>query len=161
MLGETKQIVVVLGCKVAEGAPSRALGRRLEQARDISGQYPELPVLFSGGRSWAGTSESQAMWAWWQINGTGATTLREDRSLTTLQNARETAELCRRHGISTVHLVTCDFHMARAASLFRRAGLVVIRHPAKTPARPVWARSATWAREWGARCLTPLEMLRR
>ena len=157
MSGETSEVLVVLGCKVTAGTPSAALLRRLSQARLVSERHPQLPVIFSGGRAWNGVKESQAMGAWWQAAGTRAVSWQEDRSQTTLQNAREVAKMCRAQGLSCVHLVTCDFHMARAAFLFERQALTVVRHAAPSP--------GSWGlrhlRECGARCLAPFEMLLR
>ena len=157
MSGEAKEVLVVLGCKVSAGAPGAALARRLSQARLVSEQYPTLPVIFSGGRAWDGITESTAMWRWWQSFGTEAPTLQEDQSQTTLQNAREVGKLCRARGLSCVHLITCDFHMPRAAFLFKHQALTVLAHPAASPSS--WGLYSV--REWGARCLSPFEMLLR
>ncbi len=157
MSGETKEALVVLGCKVTAGTPSAALLRRLGQARLVSEQHPTMLVIFSGGRAWDGMKESTAMANWWQTMGTLAPTLEEDQSQTTLQNAREVSKLCRARGLSCVHLVTCDFHMRRAAFLFKHQSLTVIVHPAPSPGS--WG--LRHVREWGARCISPFEMLLR
>jgi uncharacterized SAM-binding protein YcdF (DUF218 family) len=52
-----------------------------------------------------------------------ADVLVEDRSQTTAENARFTAELVAPLGVRSVWLVTQPFHARRAALLFRRAGL--------------------------------------
>jgi uncharacterized SAM-binding protein YcdF (DUF218 family) len=157
MSGATKEVLVVLGCKVRAGTPSAALLRRLGHARRVSEQNPTLLVIFSGGRAWDGVKESTAMAHWWRSHGTLAPTLEEDQSQTTLQNAREVGKLCRARGTSRVHLVTCDFHMARAAFMFKHQMLAVVVHPAPSPG----ACGLRNLREWGARCLSPFEMLLR
>ena len=71
-----------------------------------------------------------------------AAVVRERCSLTTRDNARLSAQLLRRRGpLGRVTLVTCEWHMARAAALFRREGLDVQPMPAAAP--PVRA-----ARRW-------------
>ena len=54
----------------------------------------------------------------------------EDRSLTTLDNARLSHALLRAHGIRTVYVVTQAWHMPRARLAFEHAGFTVI--PAAT-----------------------------
>lgn len=53
----------------------------------------------------------------------------EDRSRTTAENARYSAELLTQRGIYRVLLVSHAMHMARAEGVFRRAGLEVIPAP--------------------------------
>jgi len=156
MGGDSGEVVVVLGCRVHGDAPSEALGRRLRQARTVSEARPELSLIFSGGRRWGTTSESEAMLSWWSRYGTSCAVVCESESLTTLQNAARVAALCRARAWSHVHLVTCDFHMPRASALFRKQGLSVSTHPASSPHRG-WLRFRLQLREWGARCLSPFE----
>jgi uncharacterized SAM-binding protein YcdF (DUF218 family) len=54
----------------------------------------------------------------------------EDRSLTTLENARLSHAMLRAHGIRTVYVVTQAWHMPRARLAFEHAGFTVI--PAAT-----------------------------
>ncbi len=147
---------MVLGCSVHEHQPRGALLRRLIQAREVSRARPELSIIVSGGKTWQGTSESRAMANWWQEEGTAAPVTTEDHSHTTWENALWVARLCQQEHYQTVHLVTCDFHMRRAASLFARRGLTVITHPAPSPQKG-WLRFRKHLREWGASTLSPLE----
>jgi uncharacterized SAM-binding protein YcdF (DUF218 family) len=145
--------IVVLGCRVTESRPGVALTRRLERAVLAQKQYPALPVILSGGRKWAGASESEVMHAWWQNSGALSSALiTEDSSLTTRQNAAEVARLCEKLGYRHIVLVTCDFHMARAARLFRRQGLEVTCAPAHKR-RALTERLRLTLREWGAEIL--------
>jgi uncharacterized SAM-binding protein YcdF (DUF218 family) len=61
--------------------------------------------------------------------------LLETSSLTTAENARQTASLLRREGIGRIVLVTNHWHMRRAAANFRLCGVQVTPLPA--PSTPV------------------------
>lgn len=145
--------IVVLGCRVVGGRPSRALESRLEKAGELHEEHPHLPVIMSGGKSWDGVKESQVMAGWWLARGYRTAELRQEtESLTTRENALRVAELCVRLGYRHVALVTCDFHMKRAQRLFLRGPLAV------TPAPVLIQRSALQrirlaVREWGAEIL--------
>lgn len=53
----------------------------------------------------------------------------EDRSRNTGENADFTARMLLPQGIRTVILVTSDFHLRRAMTVFRKAGLEALPHP--------------------------------
>lgn len=148
---------MVLGCKVVRGEPGPALRRRLEAARKLHQRAPQLPVVMSGGRDWQGVTESYAMQKWWQQHCPGALApLIENQSQTTAQNARFTAQLCELYRFSTILLVTCDFHLARATRLFRARGFCVHPHAALA-SRGRAERARLLAREWGAAVLGAFE----
>jgi uncharacterized SAM-binding protein YcdF (DUF218 family) len=83
-------------------------------------------VVVSGGRRWGDEVEADVMareLALWGVPT--AAIVRERCSFSTRENARFTAEVLARRGDRRVTLVTCPWHMERAASLFTRAGLAV------------------------------------
>jgi uncharacterized SAM-binding protein YcdF (DUF218 family) len=83
-------------------------------------------ALVCGGRSWAGVVESDDLARMMTEAGVPADAIvRERCSLDTRDNARFGASLLRRRGVSRVVLVTCAWHLPRAESLFRAAGLEV------------------------------------
>lgn len=53
----------------------------------------------------------------------------EDRSATTAENAKFSAELLRRDGVKTILLVSSAWHLPRASAWFRNAGLDVVPAP--------------------------------
>lgn len=66
--------------------------------------------------------------------------VRERCSLDTRDNARFAAALLRRRGISHVALVTCSWHLPRAARAFEAAGLEVERIGVEPPESPLLHR---------------------
>jgi vancomycin permeability regulator SanA len=143
--------LVVLGCRpiwAGDGRLQGALGRRVGAARERLGGDAGWFVL-TGGRTWQGVVEADAM-ADDLVRGGVAPEhiVRERCSMTTLENARFSADLLRRAGVGRITLVTCDWHMARAAGLFRREGLEVEPCPAEGPAVSSWVRWYRSGHEW-------------
>jgi len=123
--------VVVLGCQIrvrprADGVELLgAAGRRARAGAEVAGRGETL-VVASGGRTWHGRLEADALAAELERLGVSVGRIvRERESRNTRENAQRTAELLHRHGLSHVVLVTCAWHMPRAAALFRRQGLDV------------------------------------
>ncbi len=148
--------LVVLGCRVLpDGRPSSALERRVALAAQLYRQGVSAEVVMSGGRSWDGVVEADAMLATWLAQGLPREAVRlERRSLTTRGNASCSAELARVLGWRELGVVTCDFHLPRATRHFRATGLEVVGYAApahRTKARRVWL----FLREVGARLLEP------
>jgi uncharacterized SAM-binding protein YcdF (DUF218 family) len=73
-----------------------------------------------------------------------AAILTESSSETTRQNAVNTSDLLRIHGIHRILLVTSAIHMPRARAAFRKVGLDAIEAPA--PAEPHQRRAGLWFR---------------
>jgi len=143
--------LVVLGCRPlwsSDGRLRGALGRRVGTAR--RGARGEAAwFVVSGGRTWDGVVEADSMWDDLVRDGVAeGAIVRERCSLTTYDNARLSAELLRRLGVMRVTLVTCDWHMGRAAELFRRRGLEVDPLPARGPEVTGLARVYRGAHEW-------------
>ncbi len=143
--------VVVLGCQIrvrprAQGVELvGAAGRRARAAaaasrgftgsgeatrsvtpEGVSVQSETVMVVASGGRTWDGRVEADALADELVRLGVSSDTIvRERASRNTRENARRTAELLRHRSVRHVVLVTCVWHMPRAAALFRREGLEV------------------------------------
>lgn len=144
--------IVLLGCRIGPGGvPSSTAARRAARAARVwhEGQAPLIVV--SGGRLWHGVAETDALAR--ELVRLG---VRPDRivnewwSLTTAENARHSARLLRELDCVRVGVVTCDWHMPRALSSFRRQGLQVTGLPAQTPPRPLAQRAWRTLRERGA-----------
>lgn len=130
--------LVVLGCRVRAGEPSQTLARRLQLALDLgygtsvrSKNKQPLSVVVSGGRAWEGKREADVMADWLMARGVPRHALiLETESLTTRENARKVAVILEDRRFQRIGLVTSDFHMRRAAWLFRREGTLVTPFPA-------------------------------
>jgi uncharacterized SAM-binding protein YcdF (DUF218 family) len=126
--------IVVLGCRVPDGAARGALHRRAETAaRAVQVRRPER-VVASGGRRWHGVPEAEALRR--LLAGLGvprAAVLRELWSLSTVENAWYSAELLREAGLAEPLIVTCDWHMSRALADFAACGVVASALVAVTP----------------------------
>jgi len=134
--------IVVLGCRV--DGPETLSGAALRRVTRAARAYREgmaTHVVASGGKRWGEAIEARAMAAQLQALGVpNARILHEERSLTTVQNARFVAELARARGLRSLGIVTCDWHMRRAMAAFRREGFEVHPLPAPAPTLPLTAR---------------------
>jgi uncharacterized SAM-binding protein YcdF (DUF218 family) len=112
---------------------------------DLARRYPRARIIFSGGTnpSWGpGPSEAAIVKQYFVSFGIAADRISiEERSLTTEENARFTADLVKPAPRSRWLLVTSSFHMPRAMGTFRRAGFNVIAFPAGS-------RTHGWQEMW-------------
>lgn len=89
-----------------------------------------LPVLVTGGATLEQPVPEAQLLEHSLRSDFGVTAIwAEDRSRTTAENARYSAELLAQRGIFRIALVTHALHMARAEGAFRRAGLEVVAAP--------------------------------
>lgn len=132
--------IVVLGGGVVRGTPeeeyaglAQASLKRLATAYTL---YRRLgvPVIVSGGTTWREAGErSEADIAAATLEGFGMPgdrVIREGKSRTTWENAREVARILAGRGASRVALVTSAAHMPRALLAFSRAGVACVPAPA-------------------------------
>ncbi len=92
-----------------------------------------LPMAFSGGRGWGGPSSQapEAVVADAVLTRLHAPALRwqENQSRDTRENARMTAEMLKKDGITRIALVTHAWHMPRSVRNFEATGLQVLPAP--------------------------------
>jgi uncharacterized SAM-binding protein YcdF (DUF218 family) len=97
---------------------------------DLARRYPRANIIFSGGTnpSWGpGPSEAAIVKQYFVSFGIAAERISiEERSLTTEENARFTAQLAHPTPSSRWLLVTSAYHMPRAMGTFRKAGFNVV-----------------------------------
>ena len=123
---------------------------------DLAHRYPHSQIIFSGGTdpSSAGPSEAAIVKNYFVSFGIPAERIvAEERSQTTEENARFTANLVNPTPSSRWLLVTSAYHMPRAMGAFRKSGFDVI-------AFPVGSRTHGWEEMWRP-AATVTENLRR
>lgn len=132
---ENPEAVIVLGCQVRGEEPSLMLQRRLEAALEVLEKHPDALVVVSGGQgSGEDISEAEAMKRFLEARGIlPERIILEDRSVSTRENVRFSAELLKARGISRAVIATNEFHQYRAGIYAKRNGLTVGHHSGKTP----------------------------
>lgn len=116
---------VVLGALVfPDGTPASALVDRVRVAVALLQRGALERLVLTGGSPDSRPTEAAVMAQLAQSFGAPAESLvLETRSRSTFDNARFTSELLGPLGVREIALITCDFHMARAAAQFRAHGL--------------------------------------
>jgi len=143
--------LVVLGCSVASSSGATGLGegaaaRRVVAAAKAWAAQNASVVVVSGGRVWNGRSEADAMaTALVALGVPEARIVRERLSFTTRENARFVAAQCAKWGIGRVAIVTCVWHLPRAAKCFEAEGLLVVERISAGERKDGWAKRA-WIR---------------
>jgi uncharacterized SAM-binding protein YcdF (DUF218 family) len=132
------QAIVVLGAEVVQQADGRTVPgllslQRLRMAASLA-RRTGLPLLVSGGVTQDATAPVAVAMAD-SLRGDFATPARwvEDRSADTFDNARDSAAMLAPAGVTTVLVVTQQWHMRRALLAFRAAGLRAIAAPVPPP----------------------------
>ena len=119
--------VIVLGCQVrSDGTPSRMLRDRIQSAYDYLSTHEEAVCVASGGQNDnEPISEAACIRNTLAARGIDPDRiLLEDRSRSTEENLRFTAEIIRQQGLnSRVAIASDNFHQLRASVWARRCGL--------------------------------------
>jgi uncharacterized SAM-binding protein YcdF (DUF218 family) len=131
------QAIVVLGADTARHGVATIAGpltrERLEGAASLARQTG-LPVLVAGGITSPDTTAlADAMAVALRDDYGEPARWVEDRSVDTMENATDSADILLPLGISRVLLVTHSWHMRRALLAFRAAGFVPIAAPLPDP----------------------------
>ena len=141
--------VVVLGCLIRGDQPSLMLRRRLDRALELLEENPQVVCILSGGQG-AGEDYTEAwvMEKYLLDKGVDSRRLyREERSTSTAENLRFSAQIQREEGLpDRLAIATDGFHQFRAALLARREGYSQLYAlPSGTP----WGLvPCYWVREW-------------
>lgn len=148
--------IVVLGSSTPNAQPSPALAERLKLGYQLAQQYPQAPVVVSGGVDFRQTvSEAQVMSTYLQALGLPSSRiLLEDKSTSTAENLVFSARVLQAYGLSPTMpavVVTNDFHTARAGWIAAKAGWTQVRMAGAST--PLYMRYNAWTREYFA-CLS-------
>ena len=145
---DTDTTVVVLGCKVKNGAPSLMLKRRLDTAYSYLAENPDVCVIVSGGQG-DDESISEAKCMRQYLVGRGIAPERifeEDKSTTTDENLRFSHDIISREGLPEhITIVTDGFHQLRSDMKAKKLGMEAYNISAHTP---WWLAPTYWVREW-------------
>ncbi len=127
--------LVLLGCRIGRnGALLGAARRRAARAAEAWREGCAPVIVVSGGRRWGGVTEADALRHQLLSDGVPDRALvLERQSLSTRENARYTADLLRTRSATRIGVVSCDWHLPRAVSAFRRHGLDAVGLPAESP----------------------------
>ena len=145
---DTDTTVVILGCKVKNGAPSLMLRRRLDTAYTYLADNPNVCVIVSGGQG-KDESVSEAKCMRDYLIGRGIAPERifeEDKSTTTDENLRFSHDIIRQEGLPEhITIVTDGFHQLRSDMKAKKLGMEAYNISAHTP---WWLAPTYWVREW-------------
>lgn len=141
--------IVVLGCPVRLDVGGRlsssALSRRIgaaASAYEKNGGRGTV-VVVSGGRRWGTAVEADVMKRELVLRGVPPQAIvRERCSFRTLDNARFSAAILVRRGLTRALLVTCAWHVPRAVRLFAMAGIETDPLPVRDDGWAPWTRRA-------------------
>ena len=145
--------LVLLGCRIGRnGALPGAAHRRAARAARAWHEGCAPLIVVSGGRRWGGVAEADALREHLLADGVpDQAMLLERRSRSTRENARYSADLLQARSATRIGVVSCDWHLPRAVSVFRSHGLDAVGLPAVSP--PVgrlqhWYRSGRERVSW-------------
>ncbi len=106
---------------------------RMTEAARLAGVYPDLPVIFSGGKAefiYDELSESEVAMRFFEPFNLAPPRLKlETRSRNTVENAKFTAEMLKPTGNQRWLLITSAFHMPRSKALFEANGFQIVPWP--------------------------------
>lgn len=136
--------LIILGNGLnADGSMKSELIRRLKVGLDCAGQYPNAYVVCTGGGTAAENkevTEAGQMGAWLLENGLDESRLiLEDRSLSTIENARYTMEILHEDypQVCFVAIVSSDYHITRGSLLFETTALMMMEEKKEPEAKVI------------------------
>ena len=140
--------LVVLGCAVQNGRPSKTLERRLERARSILTNSPDTFVIVTGGPVAGSTLTEADVMAEWLVARcvSHSRIFLERQARNTEENIQLSIALLERLGLpyDQVAVVSSDYHLWRARHQLARTTVPFVTVAAPTP--PI-SRLQQWSRE--------------
>lgn len=149
---QEEHTVVILGCKVRNGAPSLMLRKRLDTALQYLNQHENVPVIVCGGQGAdESISEAQCMSEYLISHGIQESRIYQDNTSTsTLENMQNAKEIILKQGWTPeIVIITDGYHQYRSANFARSLGLKTSAVSAKTSWYLV---PSYWVREWLGIC---------
>ena len=129
--------IMVLGAGLRGTKISSSLEERLKSALEFNKEYPDVPIIVSGGQGKGeDISEAVAMKSYLINNGIDKDLIiMEDKSTSTYENFLYTYELLNKRDEAEqpkITVITNSFHMYRAKYLGEKIGFKCYGYPAKT-----------------------------
>lgn len=145
---KAEHTVVILGCKVRNGAPSLMLQKRLDTAIVYLKEHPDVPVIVCGGQGAdESISEAECMCQYLTAHEIAENRIYQDTTSTStqenLQNAK--AIIDQHDWLHDIIIVTDSYHQFRAATIAHSLGLDTDAVSARTS---WYLLPSYWVREW-------------
>jgi uncharacterized SAM-binding protein YcdF (DUF218 family) len=117
--------IVVLGAALeTNGSVKAKLVGRLQQGLRLAREYPEAPLILTGGNQKSGITEAYVMSLWLKNEGVSSDRLYlEDKAKDTLGNAFYSSAILEKLGVTHVSLVTSANHIRRGLADLEEACL--------------------------------------
>ena len=145
-----RAMLVVLGCAVEDGRPSKTLERRLERALSILSAQPSTCAVVTGGPVAGSTlTEADVMAQWLIEHGIEpARVFLERQARNTNENLANSVALLEQLGLAydQIAIVSSDYHLWRARDAARRLKLPLDIMTVAAPTPPA-SRLQQWSRE--------------
>ena len=128
--------LVVLGCQVHGTRPSLMLIKRLEAAKKVLDDMPNVKCVVSGGRgNGEDITEASAMKKWLVTHGIDENRIFEEgRSTSTVENLEFSKDIIKRENLpEKIVITTNDYHIYRACEVAKSLDIESFAAPAKTP----------------------------
>ncbi len=145
---DSNTTVVILGCKVRNGAPSLMLKRRLDSAYEYLSENPDVNVIVSGGQGADEIiSEAECMREYLVSKGISSERIfMEDKSCSTEENMKFSHKIVEENGLpEKITIVTDGYHQLRSEIIARQQGMEAYNISAYTSPHLV---PTYWVREW-------------
>lgn len=127
--------IVVLGCRVYDGKPSKTLEGRLDAAYDYLIENENAVCIVSGGKGTnENMSEAECMYQYLVEKGIDEKRIyREDQSRTTRENLEFSKQIIEENGLNeNIAIVTSEFHEYRAGLIAKDLNMSYGSIPSKT-----------------------------
>lgn len=123
--------IVIFGAAVqADGRPSPSLLRRIGYGLKASGEYPDAPILCSGGVGRVGPSEASIMSEVMRGRGVApARLMLDEASLDTLQSVIAAARFVRQRGLQGALVCSDLYHLPRIRLMLAVLGVATLACP--------------------------------
>lgn len=141
--------LVVLGCAVEDGRPSKTLELRLRRAAGILSACPDANVVVTGGPvAGINLTEADVMAQWLTEHGVEPTRVfLERQAKNTDENLAKSAQFIEELGLSKeIVVVSSDYHLWRARHAARKLTPTLVIETAAAPT-PAISRLQQWSRE--------------